>query len=194
MSGPSRIEHACEAVRRGDIVGLPTDTVYGIGIDPRNPAAYELLYAAKRRRPEKAVPLLVADVDQAAGVVEVSELGRRLMERHWPGGLTVVQRRRRDVPVHIGDPVTATVAVRAPSDPTAHALLLRCGPLAVTSANLSGEPPALDADAAEAALGSMVAVYLRSGGAPAGVASTVVDATGDEPLVLRRGAIDIGAS
>jgi L-threonylcarbamoyladenylate synthase len=194
MSGPDSIEHACEAVRRGEIVGLPTDTVYGLGIDPRNPAAYELLYAAKRRQPDKAIPILVADAAQAAEIVEVSALGRRLMDRHWPGGLTIVQRRRRDVPVHIGDPVTATVAVRAPADGTTHALLAECGPLAVTSANLSGERASLDADEAQRALGSTVAVYLRGEGAPAGVASTVVDATGDEPLVLRLGSVDIGAS
>lgn len=194
MSSTSPIDDACQAVRRGEIVGLPTDTVYGIGIDPRNRAAYELLYAAKRRRPDKAIPLLVADAAQAAEVVEVSGLGRRLMDRHWPGGLTIVQRRRRDVPVHIGDPVTATVAVRAPADPTTQALLARCGPLAVTSANISGERAAVDADEAEAALGTTVAVYLRGVGVPAGVASTVVDATGEDPLVLRKGAIDIGAS
>lgn len=194
MRGPASIEDACEAVHRGEIVGLPTDTVYGLGIDPRNPAAYELLYAVKRRRPDKAIPILVADAVQAAEIVEVSELGRRLMDRHWPGGLTIVQRRRRDVPVHIGDPVTATVAVRAPAETTAHALLVQCGPLAVTSANLSGEPARLDAAEAERALGTTVAVYLRGEDAPQGVASTVVDATGDQPLVLRRGAVDIGAT
>lgn len=193
MIGSAAIDVACEALGRGEIVGLPTDTVYGIGIDPRNAAAYELLYAAKQRRPDKAIPVLVADVTQAAEVVVVTELGRRLMERHWPGGLTIVLGRRRDVPVHVGDPVTGTVAVRAPDHPVAHALLARCGPLAVTSANVSGSPPAVDADAAEAAMGSTVAVYLPGSGSPAGVASTVVDATGVEPLVLRHGAIDIGA-
>ncbi len=192
MTGPAQIDLACDALRRGEIVGLPTDTVYGLGIDPRNAAAYELLYAAKRRRPDKAIPVLVADAAQAAEIVVVTELGERLMERHWPGGLTIVLGRRRDVPVHVGDPVTGTVAVRAPDHPMAHALLVRCGPLAVTSANVSGSPPSIDAAAAEAAMGTTVAVYLPGGGSPAGVASTVVDATGDEPLVLRHGAVDIG--
>ena len=193
MTGTAAIDVACEALARGEIVGLPTDTVYGLGIDPRNASAYELLYATKRRRPDKAIPLLVADVEQAAEVVVVTELGRHLMKRHWPGGLTIVLGRRRDVPVHVGDPVTGTVAVRAPDHPVAHDLLTRCGPLAVTSANVSGSPPAVDAVGAEAALGSTVAVYLPGSGSPAGVASTVVDATGVEPLVLRHGAIDIGA-
>lgn len=194
MTPGATIDVACEAIGRGEIVGLPTDTVYGLGIDPGNAAAYELLYAAKQRRPDKAIPVLVADAAQAAEVVVVTELGQRLMELHWPGGLTIVLRRRRDVPVHVGDPVTGTVAVRAPDHPLARGLLTRCGPLAVTSANVSESPPAIDAVAAEAAMGTTVAVYLRGSGSPAGVASTVVDATGKEPLVLRHGAVDIGVT
>lgn len=194
MEGAAAIEAACEAVRRGEIVGLPTDTVYGLGIDPRNRAAYELLYAAKRRHPDKAIPILVADVDQAEELVEVTVVGRALIDRHWPGGLTLVLPRRRGVPVHIGDPVTGTVAVRAPADPVVHAVLAHCGPLAVTSANVSGRAPAVTAQEARDVLGSTVAVYLEGSGSAAGVSSTVVDATGESPLVLRRGAIDIGAA
>lgn len=194
MTSDATTDVACEALARGEIVGLPTDTVYGLAIDPRNAAAYELLYAAKRRRPEKPIAVLVADATQAAEIVVVTDLGRRLMDRHWPGGLTIVLRRRRDMPVHVGDPVTGTVAVRAPDHVVAHDLLARCGPLAVTSANVSGSPPAVDSVAAEAVMGTTVAVYLRGRGNPEGVASTVVDATGQEPLVLRQGAVDIGAS
>ena len=115
------------------------------------------------------------------------------MEHHWPGGLTIVLRRRRDVPVHVGDPVTGTVAVRAPDHPVALQVLATCGPLAVTSANVSGRSPAVDAVGARAALGDSVAVYLE-GESDVGLPSTVVDATGDEPLVLRQGAVDIGAT
>ena len=141
----------------------------------------------------RTIPILVSGVEQAAEIVAVSEIGRSLIERHWPGGLTLVLRRRRDVPVHIGDPVTGTVAVRAPDHPVALDVLTRCGPLAVTSANVSGGQPARDAVEARAALGDAVAVYLE-GVTAAGTASTVVDATGDEPLVLRQGAVDIGAT
>jgi tRNA threonylcarbamoyl adenosine modification protein (Sua5/YciO/YrdC/YwlC family) len=190
---PTSTELACEAIARGDIVGVPTDTLYGIAIDPFRRESYAALYAAKQRPDDKAIPILVADVEQAAEIVEISDIGLRLMASHWPGGLTLVLRRRRDVPVHIGDPVTGTVAVRAPDHPVALDVLTRCGPLAVTSANLSGGRPALDAAGARATLGDAVSVYLE-GATAAGIASTVVDATGDELLVLRQGAIDIGAT
>jgi len=184
---------ACAAVSRGEVVGLPTDTVYGLAIDPFRRESFAALYTAKRRPAEKPIPVLVTGLAQAEEIVEVSALGRGLIERHWPGGLTLVLSRRRDVPVHIGDPFTGTVAVRAPDHPVALRMLALCGPLAVTSANVSGEAAAVDAVEARSALGDTVAVYLE-GEARAGLPSTVVDATGERPLVLRHGAVDIGGA
>ena len=189
----SPLEMACAAIAHGHVVGVPTDTVYGLAIDPRRKDSFEALYAVKRRAPDKAIPILVSDADQAAGIVEVSELGRHLMSTHWPGGLTIVLKRRRDVPVHLGDPVAGTVAVRAPNNQVALDLLRMCGPLAVSSANRSDDEPAIDAQSAREVFGVEVAVYLE-GSEPIGTPSTVVDATGSEPLVLRTGAVDLGSS
>lgn len=189
----NEIAAACRALGAGAIVGIPTDTVYGLGVDPLRRDAIGALYALKQREMEKAIPILVADAAQAAEIVDVSAVAAALMERHWPGGLTIVCRRRRDVPVHIGDPVTATVAVRAPDHAVASALLRRCGPLAVTSANVSGQPSVLVAAQAEALFGDRVALYLE-GDEPGGMASTVVDATTDDLLVLRPGSVEVDGS
>ena len=190
---PETIQDACDALARGEVVGVPTDTVYGLAIDPLKRDAYALLYAAKRRAPEKAIPLLVADTDQARQVGAPGELAQHLMDTHWPGGLTIVVMRHRDAPVHIGDPVTSTIALRAPDHPVALELLRAYGPLAVTSANISGEPPANDAAEARPVFGTTVAAYLDGPGA-VGTPSTVVDATGEELLVLRKGAVEIEAT
>ena len=183
---------AVRAVREDELVVLPTDTVYGIGADAFAPEAVANLLAAKGRGREMPPPVLVADVATLdALAVGIEPWVRSLVERYWPGALTVVLRQQPSLQWDLGD-TRGTVAVRMPSDETALALLARTGPLAVTSANLTGLPAATDADAAVAMLGDAVEVVLDGGPTESDVASTILDCTGDRPRVLREGAIGAG--
>ena len=175
---------ALAALHRGLVIGLPTDTVYGIGVDPMNEQALRRLFAVKGRPDDKPIPILAASLADARGFGMI-DAG---VGRYWPGPLTVVVRRMPALPAWIGDPHAGTVAIRVPDHPLALDMLGRFGPLAVTSANRSGEEPAADDAAARAALGAGVAVYLPGGGG-GGAASTVVDLTGRTPLVLRPGPV-----
>lgn len=182
------IEAAAGAVRRGELVVVPTDTVYGIGARPDRKKATALLFAAKQRPRDLTLPVLVADVEDAERVGILDEPGRVLADTFWPGGLTLVLprtelARRWD----LGDQ-TGTVGVRVPDHPVALDLLRTTGPLAVTSANRSGEPTPSDCPGVRALFGQEVAVYLCAGPI-GGVASTVVDLSGSEPRILREGAI-----
>ncbi len=187
-AGPSAVEPAVEALQRGDVVGVPTDTVYGIAADPANRPAVAKLFEIKRRLGIKPIPILVADVVQAARVGQLDARARHAGLRHWPGGLTLVVWRAPGLPDWIGDPDRNTVGVRVPDHPVIRHLLSLYGPLAVTSANRSGSPAAADDCEARASLGDEVAVYLPGSGTGAG-ASTVVDLTGPEPRVLREGPV-----
>lgn len=184
-------DRALEALARGQIIGLPTDTVYGIAVDPFREEAMELLFSAKGRPGVKPIPILAGDL---TGIRRVALLDDELaadVTSHWPGGLTVVLHRAAGVARWIGDWEAGTVAVRIPDHPVALGILLSFGPLAVTSANRSGEPPAVDDIEARAALGDLVAEYLTGRGSDTG-ASTVVDLTGSRPRILRAGAVEWG--
>lgn len=184
------ITAAVEAVREGLVVGLPTDTVYGIGVDPLNQEAVALLYRLKGRPANKPVGLLVATLAQADQIGEIRGEARRLAERHWPGALTLVVTPKVILPDWVGDSHRRTVGIRVPDHPVALVLLDAAGPLAVTSANLSGGAEALDAATARAVFGDQVAVYLE-GVSPGGQPSTVVDATGPGLAVLRQGPLRV---
>ena len=174
---------AVAALRRGDLVVLPTDTVYGLAAHPRLPNAVALVYAVKERPAEKQLPLLVSGADQAAALAETSPLGERLMARFWPGGLTLVLRARED---------GSTVAVRMPDHAVALALIGALGgPLATTSANRSGQPSCTTATAVRAQLPTGYAVVIDAGASPGGRDSTVLDLTAPVPRILRRGAVDV---
>ena len=175
---------ALAALHRGLIIGLPTDTVYGIGVDPENERALRRLFAAKGRPDDKPIPIL------AASLVDARRLGMidDAVGKYWPGPLTVVVRRMPALPAWIGDRRAGTVAIRVPDHPVALEVLGRFGALAVTSANRSGEEPAVDDVTARAALGDAVAVYLPGGGG-GGAASTVIDLTGASPVVVRPGPV-----
>jgi tRNA threonylcarbamoyl adenosine modification protein (Sua5/YciO/YrdC/YwlC family) len=185
---PVLLAEAVDAVRAGRIVGMPTDTVYGIAADPFRSEAVRGLFHAKGRQEANPIPVLTADQDQAADLGLLEGEAARMVKRHWPGSLTVVVRRAAGLPEWIGDAVRGTVGLRVPDHPVALALLRAAGPLAVTSANRSGRPPALDHSDARRRLGDSVAVYLP-GRAGAGAASTVVDLSGCEARVLRRGPV-----
>ena len=185
------IDAAVAAIHRGLIVGMPTDTVYGVGVDPLNSNAVAALFELKGRPDEKAIPVLVATVAQALEIVDLPPEVEDMALRYWPGPLTLVLRRRFGVPDWVGDDELGTVAVRIPDHPVVLDLLSASGPLAVTSANRSGEPPALQEVEARALLGDGVAVYLE-GRCPGGASSTIVDMTADRPRLLREGPVGFG--
>lgn len=184
------IHLAVEAVQQGQIVGLPTDTVYGIGVDPFNFDAVARLFELKGRPADKPVGVLVATLEQARDVGEIEAHAAVLAKRHWPGPLTLVVAPKVVLADWVGDQMLRTVGVRVPNHPTAIELLTSTGPLAVTSANRSGGSEATTDEEARAVFGVEVSVYLP-GVAPGGEASTVVDATGAQLTVLRRGPVTI---
>jgi tRNA threonylcarbamoyl adenosine modification protein (Sua5/YciO/YrdC/YwlC family) len=185
------IAAAAECVASGQLVVLPTDTVYGIGADAFNRDAVADLLRAKGRGRDLPVPVLVGSWETLTGLVPaVPARTRELIEAFWPGGLTLVVEQARSLSWDLGD-ARGTVAVRMPLHPVAIELLERTGPMAVSSANRSGQPPALTAADACAQLGEDVAVYLGGGPAATGVASTIVDVTGEVPRVLRAGTLGL---
>jgi len=188
--GPA-IDEAVNVLARGALVVLPTDTVYGIGADAFAPAAVAALLAAKGRGRQMPPPVLVPAVATVDGLcAQVPEAARRLMEAFWPGALTIICRAQPSLAWDLGE-TGGTVAVRMPNHPAALALLRRTGPLAVSSANRTGAPAAMTAEEARDQLGDAVALYLDGGRAPGGVASTIVDATGERLRVVRAGALDL---
>jgi tRNA threonylcarbamoyl adenosine modification protein (Sua5/YciO/YrdC/YwlC family) len=184
-AGP--IAEAAAAALRGELVVLPTDTVYGIGTRPDDPAATAKLFAAKRRPAELTLPVLVAARAEAREVAVFDERAERIVAGTWPGAVTIVLPRTPATHAWRLGADLDTIGVRMPAHPLALALLARTGPLAVTSANLSGLAPARSCDALVEAFGELVSVYLCSDEPLGGAASTVVDLTGREPAILRDG-------
>ena len=186
-ASPRALERTAGALAAGDVVAIPTDTLYGLAVSPFVPGATDKLFAAKQRPRDVALPVLVGDVDDVERLAVVPTIARRLIERFWPGGLTIVLPRRDDVEVDVGS-VESTVGVRCPDDAFIRALARRAGPLAVTSANLHRASTPETAQEVAAVFGDSVAVIVDDG-PRAGAASTVVDCTGDVPRVLREGVI-----
>lgn len=179
------------AVQQGRLVVLPTDTVYGIGADAFDKAAVKALLSAKGRGREMPPPVLVSAASTLDAIATgVPGYARALVEAFWPGPLTLVCTQQASLQWDLGD-TRGTVAVRMPDHPVALELLERTGPLAVSSANLTGMPAATDADQAEEMLGDAVDVILDAGEAPGKEASTIVDVTGSQGRVLRRGALSL---
>ena len=183
------IADAAHALRRGDLVVLPTDTVYGVGADAFSPFAVRKLLEAKGRGRDVPVPVLVGSWRTVNGLVDdLPEEAKDLIAAFWPGALTLVMRQGNGLTWDLGD-TRGTVAIRMPLHPVALELLAETGPLAVSSANRHGEPPPVTAAEAEAQLGASVAVYLDGGAAEDRTPSTIVDLTGDAPRLLREGAV-----
>ena len=184
------IGQAAAALLRGELVAFPTDTVYGVGAHPFMPEAIAGLYRAKERSLDKAIPLLLASVDELPRVArDIPDHAWALARRFWPGALTIILPGARDLPDILcagGD----TVALRVPDHPVAMALIAAAGgAVATTSANLSGDPPALTAEEAESALAGKVHIILDDGLVPGGMASTILDLTATPPRLLRAGPI-----
>ncbi|MGY1608601.1 MULTISPECIES: L-threonylcarbamoyladenylate synthase [unclassified Geodermatophilus] len=185
------LDAAAAAIARGELVLLPTDTVYGVGADAFSPAAVAGLLAAKNRGRAMPVPVLIGEASTLAGLtMSVPAAASRLAEAFWPGGLTLVVEHAPSLAWDLGD-AEGTVAVRLPDDDVARDLLRRTGPLAVSSANRSGRPAATTAEEAVAQLGTHAAVVLDGGPRTGSAASTIVDCTGSVPRVLRVGAVPV---
>jgi L-threonylcarbamoyladenylate synthase len=185
------IAEAAAVLRKSDLAVMPTDTVYGVAADAFSPAAVAGLLAAKGRGRDLPPPVLVGTMRAATALIEdLNASGKDLIEEFWPGGLTLVVRASRSLIWDLGD-TKGTVAVRMPLHELALDLLKETGPLAVSSANRAGEPPATTADGAQEQLGDAVSVYLDGGTCPGEVPSTIVDVTGSVPRLLRAGVVPV---
>jgi L-threonylcarbamoyladenylate synthase len=185
---PTAVLHAVRSLAQGLPIGIPTDTVYGLAVDPFRTGATDRIFAVKRRPRDVSLPLLVSGIDQALSVATaVPELALQLMHRYWPGALTIVIPARPDLGADLGED-ELTVGVRSPDHPVPLALCAASGPLATTSANRHGEPPFTTAGEVADAFGESVPVVLDAG-VCAGTPSTVVDCTGQDLKLLREGRI-----
>lgn len=185
------IDAATAAIAAGDLVVLPTDTVYGLAADAFSADAVQRLVAAKGRGRDMPPPVLIGSpATLEALAVEVPTWLRAMTADLWPGPLTIICREQPSLNWDLGE-TRQTVAVRVPDDDVALAVLKATGPLAVSSANLTGEPAATTIDDAERMLGDAVSVYLDAGTSPGGVASTILDVTAPTPRILREGPIGL---
>jgi L-threonylcarbamoyladenylate synthase len=189
----SNLDYLSEALKTwksGGLVAFPTDTVYGLGAPAFDGRAVQGIYIAKDRPAEKAIPLLIAeggDLDTVAAHVPL--MARRLAARFWPGPLTVVTPKRATLPRAVS--ATGTVGVRVPDHEVARALLRAAGPLAVSSANLSNQASPCNAQEVFAQLNGRIDLIVDGGSTPGGQASTVVDCTGPQPVILRAGPVTL---
>ena len=184
------IPHALEILKLGGLVAFPTDTVYGVGALAFDEKAVESIYAAKKRPVEKAIPILLGGPEDLEKVTtEVPPIAEKLATRFWPGPLTLI------VPKHpnLSDVVSAepTVGVRVPNHPVARSLLTAAGPMAVTSANISGMDSPKNAEDVYLQLNGRIPLILDGGETPGGVPSTVVNCLGTEPVILREGPVTL---
>jgi L-threonylcarbamoyladenylate synthase len=190
---PIGIASAVSALKGGRLVVMPTDTVYGIGADAFDGAAVAALLAAKGRGRDMPVPVLVGSWHTIDGLVySVPESARELIRAFWPGALSLVVQQAPSLQWDLGD-AQGTVMLRMPLHPVAIELLREVGPMAVSSANISGRPAAVTAADARDQLGDMVEVYLEAGPSAQGSASTIVDLTGAQPRILREGPVTAAA-
>ena len=182
----SEIQQALRILKQGGIVAFPTDTVYGVGTLAFDNAAIESIYTAKDRPLEKAIPILIGDMSDLDKVADnIPEMALRFAARFWPGPLTCIVPKKRTLPSAVS--ATETVAVRIPDHPDALTLLRAAGPMAVTSANISGQANPSTAHDVYDQLNGRIPLILDGGETPGGTASTIVDCTGEKPVILREG-------
>lgn len=183
----SPVTEAARVVLEGSLVVFPTDTVYGLGTRPDDPTATGRIFEAKRREHDLALPVLVPTIEFARDVARLDAGAERIAQAFWPGALTLVlPRSDRSTTWSLGGEQT-TIGIRVPAHPLARALLAAAGPLATTSANRSGEPPATTCDELRATFGDLVEVYLCEDRALVGRSSTVLDLAHGTPTLLRQG-------
>ncbi|QRP60781.1 L-threonylcarbamoyladenylate synthase [Corynebacterium minutissimum] len=183
------MELAVKAAKSGRLVVMPTDTLYGLGCDAFDNDAVASLLATKHRGPDMPVPVLVGSWDTVKGLVaRLDDTAQNLIEAFWPGGLSIVVEQAPSLPWNLGD-TRGTVMLRMPLHPIAIELLREVGPMAVSSANISGHQPPTTAIAAKQQLGKAVTVYLDGGEAEIGKPSTIIDLSGPHPYLLREGAL-----
>jgi L-threonylcarbamoyladenylate synthase len=187
---PGALGAAVAALRRGGVIAFPTETFYGLAADPRSPRGVGAVFSLKQRPPDQPLPLIAADLRQIADHVgTMTPLASRLASKLWPGAVTLLIPASPQLceDVHLG---TGTVGVRVPADPVARALAATAGhAVTSTSANISGEPPASTPDEVARAFGNRLDVLIDAGPTPGGLPSTIVDATGETPVLVRAGAI-----
>ncbi len=180
---PTAVETVRETCARHGLTAIPTETFYGLAVDPRDAIAVQRVYEVKGRDTAKLLLVVGGSLEQLDELVAIPSAHRGRLRAAWPAALTVVLPSRRVLPA--GD---TTVAVRVPDAPLLRSLLLRTGPLTATSANRSGEAPEVDPVAVAALLGSELDLLLDGGATPGGAPTTLVDATGERMIVLRQGA------
>ncbi|HYP40194.1 MAG TPA: L-threonylcarbamoyladenylate synthase [Chloroflexia bacterium] len=192
-ASPETWRLAAQAVAAGDVVAFPTDTVYGVGCDPYCVAAINAIYQIKGRAQQKALPLLLSGQEQLTLVAgALPDAAARLGEQFWPGALTLVVPRAAGLPDELGG--GTTIAVRVPAHDDLRAFIEACGgAMASTSANLSGQPDALDAGQVAGYFGESIDMIVDGGRVQGGVPSTVVDCTVEPPGILRQGAVSESA-
>lgn len=184
----AELSRALEILASGGIVAFPTDTVYGLGALAFDNAAIESIYKAKDRPIEKAIPVLIGDLSDLDKIgIDIPNMALRFAARFWPGPLTCIVPKKPTLPQAVS--ATSTVAVRIPNHPDALTLLRTAGPMAVTSANISGAQNPLTARDVYDQLHGRIPLILDGGKTPGGIPSTLVDCTGDQPIILREGPV-----
>ncbi len=190
IEDPHAISSAIEIVAQGGLIAFPTDTIYGVACDPHNGSAILDLYKAKNRPPDKAIPVLIGNIEQLDLLAPiVKDRVRRLTDAFWPGALTLVLPKKEGFPNELS--IYDTIGLRMPKHAFTLELLQKNGPLATTSANLSGSANPFDAQDVLSQLGGRIELVLDGGQTPGDIASTVVDCTHDDLIVLRQGLISI---
>lgn len=183
---PQAFDLAVKLIRAGEVIGFPTDTVYGIGARADSESAISKIYQIKARVLDKPVPVMVAFIEQLESLVDhIPDAARRLAEHFWPGPLTIVLPKSKNLPGNLTR--LPGVGIRIPDHPFILGLLKICGPMAVTSANLSGKPETRQAGVVLEQLNGLLPLVVDGGDSPGGVPSTVVDLTVEPPRILREG-------
>ncbi len=187
-SSEDTLRRALDVLRAGGLVAFPTDTVYGVGALAFDGTAIESIYLAKDRPIEKAIPVLISEAGELEKVsIDIPNAARKLASRFWPGPLTILVPKRLDLPDAVS--ATSTVGVRVPDHTVARELLRLAGPMAVTSANISGAQSPVNAEEVYEQLGGRIPLILDGGPTPGGIPSTLVDCTTPELKILREGPV-----
>jgi L-threonylcarbamoyladenylate synthase len=187
---PIAFLHAIDILRHGGVLAFPTDTVYGLAAYPFEESMVERLFTAKGRNSTKAIAILIGDMADLNRIVkEMTPIASNIAKKFWPGPLTMVLFGQDHLPQNLS--ANKTIGVRMPNHPIALSLLKQAGPLAVTSANISGQENATSAQEVLEQLGGKIHLILDGGVTPGGIPSTVVDCTGPEPVILRKGPVSL---